>query len=43
MPMAKLPLTVGYGLLGFVRQQPLQGYAELERLAQVGYLTGGER
>lgn len=32
MPMVKQPLTVEYGLLGFVRQQPLHGYEIFQRL-----------
>ncbi|NTW00709.1 MAG: PadR family transcriptional regulator, partial [Oscillochloris sp.] len=32
MPMIKVPLTVEYGLLGFVRQQPLHGYEIYQRL-----------
>ncbi|NNJ10192.1 PadR family transcriptional regulator [Chloroflexales bacterium ZM16-3] len=32
MPMVKAPLTIEYGLLGFVRQQPLHGYEIAQRL-----------
>ncbi len=32
MPMIKLPLTIAYGLLGFVRRQPLHGYEIAQRL-----------
>ncbi|MEI8307806.1 MAG: PadR family transcriptional regulator [Chloroflexales bacterium] len=32
MPMIKPPLTIAYGLLGFVRQQPLHGYEIAQRL-----------
>jgi DNA-binding PadR family transcriptional regulator len=32
MPMIKLPLTIEYGLLGFVRPQPLHGYEIAQRL-----------
>lgn len=32
MPMIKLPLTVEFGLLGFVRRQPLHGYEIVQRL-----------
>jgi PadR family transcriptional regulator, regulatory protein AphA len=33
MPMVKLPLTIEYGLLGLLRQQPLHGYEIAQRLA----------
>lgn len=32
MPMIKPPLTIAYGLLGFVRAQPLHGYEIAQRL-----------